>query len=159
LRRGFLPRLKSWVSASHVFMNPEREQNTCDDCGTVNPGDLKQVKGKILWAQCRTDTEKISERTFTLIEFQLGAWGITRPTIAEIAKAGQIKIPTAGPYLPEWKLRHPEYYNNATTSGPESWKPKGKDGINQAICGEKIGATTTPELSKAMKEAETKEEK
>lgn len=133
-------------------MNPESEDKVCSGCGRVNQAGLKERNGKLICGECWIRKEKINEFKMKYLTERLTHDGVTRPSANQIMMILNVGRQQALAYGRVWKARHMEYYTIQRGGGKV-----GKDAICQAIAGEQVGATITPELSKAMKDAERKE--
>ena len=51
--------------------NPEQERKVCEACGIVNPGTLKEKKGRILCLGCRANMEVINKERYAELEKEL----------------------------------------------------------------------------------------
>ena len=132
-------------------MNPESEDKVCSSCNRVNQAGLKERSGKLVCGECWSRKEKVNEFKMKYLSETLTRDGVTRPSAYQIMMILDVGRQRALAYGRVWKARHMEYYTVARCGGRV-----GKDAICQVIVGEQVGATTTPELSKAMKEAEEK---
>jgi hypothetical protein len=118
--------------------NTEQEKNVCEGCGTVNPGTLKEKKGKILCLGCRANMEVINKEKYAELEKELNEKGIIRPKTADIRQILDLGPQQADAYRRVWKARNRQHYN--------------LDAIQKAIKGEKITAaeTHTPALDQEL---------
>jgi hypothetical protein len=130
-------------------MNPESENKVCSVCNRVNQASLNERPGKLVCGECWSRKEKINEFKMKVLSERLIRDGVTRPSAEQIMMILDLGRQQALAYGRVWKARHMNYYTVVRGGGVGR-----KDAICQAIAGEQVGTTTTPELTKMMKDAE-----
>lgn len=124
------------------------ESTVCEGCRRVNPGGLRESNGKVLCWTCRQEDmitrNLLNENQYDKLVRTLTEQGINRPKTREIMIILDLDSPLqAQRYGNLYHARHPQHYQVPTTGGA----------IQHAIKGEPIQGRT-PELTKAMKDAE-----